>query len=215
MADDPRPIIVEICHLLAARGFTTATGGNVSARLADGTYWVTPSRLHKARVQKDDLVRVDAEGLLLEGTRTATSETQMHLAVYHALPQVGGIVHAHPPYSTGFAQAGKVIDTSSSSEAYCILGDQIPLIPYARPSTPELAALVAASMRPRQQAYLMANHGVLTWGADLWEAYDILDTLEIFSHTLFVTLTLGGGLPLPAEELAWLSGKQTPGADGA
>jgi L-fuculose-phosphate aldolase len=204
---DPRPRIVEVCHLLAARTFTTATGGNVSVRMPDDTAWVTPSRLHKARVTLDDLVRVTLDGMQVEGTRSASSETPMHLAMYRALPQAGAIIHAHPPISTGFAQACKTIDTRSSSEATVILGAEVPLIPYDRPSTEGLAELVGRSMRPDRQAYLMAQHGVLTWGADLWEAYDILDTLEIFSMSLLVATIIGGAAPLPAEELAWLAKK--------
>jgi L-fuculose-phosphate aldolase len=204
---DIREIIVEICHLLAARNFTTATGGNVSVRLPDGTFWVTPSRLHKARVGLDDLVRVDAACRKVEGARNASSETLMHLAMYRALPEIAAVIHAHPPYATGFAQARKTIDTSSSSEAFFILGAEVPLIPYARPSTPELADLCGAAMRPSQKAYLMANHGVLTWGDDLWDAYDILDTLEICTQSILVSHALGGAVPLPPEELAWLASK--------
>lgn len=207
MSADPRALIVEVCHLLAARNFTTATGGNVSVRLPDTTYWVTPSRLHKARVHLDDLVRVDAAGRKLEGTREASSETLMHLAVYDALPQAGAVVHAHPPASTGFAQACKPIDTRSSSEASVILGSTVPLIRYERPSTPQLATTVGAAMHPRLQAYLLANHGALTWGTDLWNAYDILDTLEIFTQSLVVSLIAGGAVPLPDEERAWLEKK--------
>jgi L-fuculose-phosphate aldolase len=207
MTTDPRPIIVEICHLLAARNFTTATGGNVSALLEDGTCWVTPSRLHKARVTLDDLVRVTLDGAHVEGTRTMSSETPVHLAVYKALPMAGAIVHAHPPASTGYAQACRPIDTRSSSEAYCILGDGVPLIPYDRPSTPALAEVVAAAMEPKRKAYLMAQHGVLTWGADLWDAYDMLDTLEIYTQSLIAATLAGGAVPLPDEERAWLEKK--------
>ncbi len=207
MSVDPRPLLVEICHLLAARNFTTATGGNVSVRFPDGSFWVTPTRLHKARVQIDDLVRVDAACTKLEGARQASSETLVHLAMYQALPQAGAVIHAHPPASTGYAQACKAIDTSSSSEAYVILGREVPLIRYDRPSTAQLATLIGKAMQADRKAYLMANHGVLTWGEDLWGAYDILDTLEIFTQSLLVATLLGGPVPIPADELRWLDHK--------
>lgn len=204
MSADPRELLVEVCHLLAAYRFTSATGGNVSVKLPDGTFWVTPTCLHKARVQVDDLVRVNAACEIVEGSRRPSSETLVHLAMYAALPRIGAVVHAHPPAATGFAQAGKAIDTKCSSEAYVILGAQVPLIPYDRPSTPQLAELVGRSMHPRHRAYLLANHGVLTWGKDLWEAYDMLDTLEVFSQSLLNAMVAGGPVPLPEEELAWL-----------
>lgn len=200
-------ILIEICHLLAERSFTSATGGNVSVRLGDGSFLVTPSRLHKARVQLDDLVQVDAAGKKLSGIRNASSETLVHLAMYQVLPMAGAIVHAHPPVSTGFAQAKVQIDTSCSSEAYAIFGPEIPLIHYDRPSTQQLADAVGMSMQPEVKAYLMANHGVLTWGTDLWDAYDMLDTLEIFAQSLLVATQLGGAIPLPQEELDWLAQK--------
>lgn len=207
MSSDPRSILIEVCHLLASQRFTSATGGNVSVKLPDGTCWVTPSCLHKARVQVDDLVRVTLSGDVVEGNRRPSSETLVHLAMYRALPQIGAVVHAHPPAATGFAQACKPIDTSSSSEAYVILGAQVPLIPYDRPSTQQLADLVGRSMQPRHRAYLLANHGVLTWGKDLWEAYDMLDTLEIFSQTLLNAMIAGGSVSLPQDERDWLEKK--------
>jgi L-fuculose-phosphate aldolase len=207
MAKDPCSLLVEVCHLIAARGFTSATGGNISVRLADGTCWVTPSRLHKARVTVKDLVRVDARCRVVEGTRPASSEMLVHLAIYRALPQAMAVVHAHPPAATGFAQACRAIDTRSSSEASVILGPKVPLIAYERPSTPRLAEAVGRAMVGRQKAYLLAQHGAITWGTDLWDAYDILDTLEVFTQSLVVATIVGGAKPLPAKERAWLEGK--------
>jgi len=158
-------------------------------------------------VQIDDLVRVDAVGRVLEGSRAPSSEAPLHLAVFRALPQAGAVIHAHPVAATGFAQACRPIETTSSSEAYVILGPEVPLLPYSTPSSSGLADMVAASVNTRQQAYLLANHGVFTWGTDLWAAYDILDTLELYAQSLLASLTLGGPCPLPVEELAVLEEK--------
>ncbi|HEY3416580.1 MAG TPA: class II aldolase/adducin family protein [Armatimonadota bacterium] len=207
MSEDPRPQIIEVCHLLAERNFTTATGGNISVRQPDGTFWVTPSHVHKARVQQEDLIQVNTNGYILNGTQRPSSELFMHLAVYRALPKAGAVIHAHPPYSSGFAQACQQIDTSSSSEAYVILGPHIPLIPYAPPASQELAMIVHQAMEPRHKVYLLSNHGVIIWGKDLWEAYDCLDTLELFSQSLLVATLLGGPTPLSDEELQVLEEK--------
>jgi L-fuculose-phosphate aldolase len=204
MTTDPRAQMVEICHLLASRTFTTATGGNVSVKMPDGTFWVTPSHLHKARVTQDDLVQMAANGTVLAGHRRPSSEMAMHLAVYAALPQAGAVLHAHPPIATGFAQAGKTIDARSSNEGLAILGPEVPLIPYARPGTDELAETVRAHLKLRNRAYLMRNHGVLTWGSDLWSAYDVLDTLELFAQSLLTATLVGGAVNLPPEECEWL-----------
>lgn len=207
MTCDARSVLVQVCQSLAARHLTTATGGNVSLRLPDGTCWMTPSRLHKARVREADLVRVDAGGTVVEGHRTPSSESALHLAMYRALPQAGAVIHAHPVAATGFAQACRPIETASSSEAYVILGPRVPLIPYVMPTTARLAEAVGAAMQPRHQAYLLANHGVLTWGTDLWAAYDVLETLELFAQSLLVSLQLGGAGALGEAELAELESK--------
>ena len=207
MSDDPRALVVEICRLLAAREFTTATGGNVSVRLPDDTFWVTPSLLHKARVREDDLVRIDAAGNRLEGARKASSETFMHLEAYRALPQAKAVIHAHPPYGTAVAQTGGTLDTSSNAEAMVVLGRTVPLIPYAHAGSRELADLVGGAMQPLYKAYVMAHHGVITWGVDLWDAYDILDTMELCARSTALAAAFGGPKPLPDEMLATLEKK--------
>ncbi|MHB0937412.1 MAG: class II aldolase/adducin family protein [Armatimonadota bacterium] len=207
MAADPRVDLVEICHLIAARGYTTATGGNVSVRMPDGTFWVTPGGLNKARVRIEDLVRISATGEVLEGTRKPSSETFMHLAAYQALPQAGAVVHAHPPYASGFSQAGKTLDTSSSSEAVAILGRDVPLIAYAHPGSNELAELIGRAMKPTHKAYMMKHHGVITWGTNLWDAYDILDVMELYAHSLVASIIVGNPLSLPEHDLQWLEQK--------
>lgn len=207
MSHDPRALVVEICSLLAAREFTTATGGNVSLRLPDNTFWVTPSMLHKARVGDADLVRVDIDGHILEGTRRPSSEIFMHLAAYKALPQAGGIIHAHPPYGTAVAQTGRTLDTSANAEALVVLGRKVPLIPYAHAGSSELAAVVGGAMQPLHKAYVMAHHGVITWGTDLWEAYDILDTLELCARSIALAALFGGAQALPESTLEALEEK--------
>lgn len=207
MPNDLRTTMADICSLIASQRLTSATGGNISAKLPDGTCLVTPSRRHKRRVEEKDLVRISGEGEVLEGARVPTSEAPMHLAIYRAIPEAGAIIHAHPPYATGFALACREIETDSSSEAVFVLGSRVPLIGYARPSTDDLGEVVSQAMTKNHKACLMANHGVITWGSDLWDAFDVLDTLELFAHSLFVATMMGGAVSLSEEELRWLAGK--------
>jgi L-fuculose-phosphate aldolase len=205
-----RAIVAEICTLLASQQLTTATGGNVSVRLPDGTFLVTPSRFHKRRVKEKDIVRINNNGDIVEGTRVPTSEVPMHLAIYNAIPEAGAIIHAHPPYATGYSFTCKDLETLVSSEAYFVLGSKIPLIEYARPSTQDLGRIMSESMTKDHKAYLMANHGVITWGTDIWDAFDILDTLEMYAHSHFVATLAGGAVQLPVEECEWLRKKSSP-----
>lgn len=211
MPNDMRAITADICTLLASQRLTTATGGNVSVRLPDGTFLVTPSRFHKRRVKEKDLVRINGSGDVVEGDRTPTSEVPMHLAIFNSIPEAGAIIHAHPPYATGYSFTCKDLETIASSEAYFVLGSKIPVIEYARPSTQELGRIMAESMTKDHKAYLMANHGVITWGVDIWDAFDILDTLEMYAHSHFVASMAGGVVPLSIEECEWLKSKKSPG----
>ena len=199
--------IVRVSNAMAARDFTTATGGNISVRTVENGCWITPSRLHKALVTENDLVLVDKDGQKISGDRDASSEGMLHLAVYRALPQAGAVIHAHPPYINGFAQNCIPIDTRSSSEAVFLLGAEVPVLPYFRPGTFDLADGVEKAVNSRQQAYLLANHGVICWGINLQEAYDILDTLELFARSLVISRILGGEKPLPPQEVQWLEDK--------
>ena len=211
MPSDIRAITADICTLMASQRLTTATGGNVSVRLPDGTFLVTPSRFHKRRVKEKDLVRINGSGEVVEGDRTPTSEVPMHLAIFNSIPEAGAIIHAHPPYATGYSFTCKDLETIASSEAYFVLGSKIPVIEYARPSTQELGRIMAESMTKDHKAYLMANHGVITWGVDIWDAFDILDTLEMYAHSHFVASMAGGVVTLPIEECEWLKSKKSPG----
>lgn len=205
MLTDPRNEIVEICHLLAKQRLTSATGGNVSVRQEDGSFWVTPSSLHKGRMTIDDLVCVDADLVVLQGWRRPSSETLLHLAIYLALPQAQAVVHAHPPFCGGYALACKPIPTDYATEACAIIGPEVPVVPYGRPSTPALAKEMEKTCHPANMAYLLANHGAVTWGKTLWQAYDVMETLEYYAQSLLCAQLLGGGKRIPEEEKAWIA----------
>lgn len=204
MSIDIRDEIVAICHLLATQRLTSATGGNVSVRLADNTFWVTPSGLHKGRITNDDLVLVDAELSVLQGWRQPSSETLLHLAIYRALPVAKAVVHAHPPFCGGYALACKPIPTNFATEACAIIGPEVPVVPYGRPSTPALAEQMEKCCTMQNMAYLLANHGVVSWGKTLIQAYDVMETLEYYTQSLLCAQLLGGGQKIPEEEQAWI-----------
>jgi L-fuculose-phosphate aldolase len=136
-----------------------------------------------------DMVVVDMEGGKLKGRREVTSEIGMHLLIYGLRPDIHAIVHAHPPTATGFAAAGIALDKPLVCEVVIGLG-QIPLAPYGTPGTPELAETLRPLV-PHYDAILMANHGVVTYGADLQSAYMKMETVEHFAQITLVTRMLG------------------------
>src|SRR5579864_7551202 len=181
--------IIKIGKALHERGFIAACDGNLSVRLDRDHILVTPSGMSKGAMRASDLVIVDMNGRKLRGRREVTSEIGMHLLIYRMRPDVRGIVHAHPRTATGFAAAGLALNQPLVCEVVNGLG-QIPLAPYGTPGTPELAKTLEPLV-PQYDAILMANHGVVTYGADVQSAYMKMETVEHFAQIALVTHVLG------------------------
>lgn len=185
--------------MLHQRGYIAACDGNLSVRLNRNEVLATPTGMSKGGMKASDLVIVDMSGRKLKGRRDVTSEIGMHLLIYRMRPDVNGIVHAHPRTATGFAAAGMALDQPLACEVVIGLG-QIPLAPYGMPGTPELARTLEPLV-PQYDAILMANHGVVTYGADLQSAYMKMETVEHFAQIAMVTRILGRQQLLDAAEL--------------
>jgi L-fuculose-phosphate aldolase len=181
--------IVRLGKLLHERGFIAACDGNLSVRLDRRRVLVTPTGMSKGGMRTSDLVIVDTEGQKLKGRREVTSEIGMHLFIYRMRPDIHAVVHAHPPTATGFAAAGLALNQPLVCEVVIGLG-QIPIAPYGTPGTPELAKTLEPLV-PQYDAILMANHGVVTYGADLQSAYMKMETVEHFAQISLVTHVLG------------------------
>jgi len=191
--------IVQIGRMLHERDFIAATDGNVSVRLDQRRILITPTGMSKGAMRPSDLVIADTNGLRLKGKREVTSEVGMHLLIYRMRPDVRAIVHAHPRTATGFAAAGIALNQPLVCEVVIGLG-QIPLAPYGTPGTPELARTLEPLV-PDYDAILMANHGVVTYGADLRCAYMKMETVEHFAQITLVTRLLGQQQLLAHSEL--------------
>jgi len=160
--------------------------------------------MSKGEMRSADLVIVDREGRLLGGRRRVSSEIAMHLLIYRLRPEVNGIVHAHPPTATGFAAAGVALNQPLVCEVVIGLGS-IPLAKYGTPGTPELTDALAPLV-PNYDALLMSNHGVVTYGTDLSQAFMKMETVEHFARIALVTHQLGRQQPLAGEDLEKLVG---------
>jgi L-fuculose-phosphate aldolase len=191
--------LVGICRLLYTKGFVTATDGNVSARLSNGNILITPSGMNKGKVTESDLVELQPDGTPITLSRKASTELGMHLLVYRGRPDVNAVVHAHPTYATGFATARIPLNECLFPEVIVGLG-AIPLAPYATPSTKEVADALAPFVKSAD-AILLSNHGVVTYGTNLEEAYFKLEKVEHAAHITFVARMLGGEKPLTQVEI--------------
>src|SRR4026209_1086105 len=190
--------LITVCHLMYERSYVVSSDGNVSVRLDDGRILATPTMTCKGRMSEDLLALTDLEGKALNNRR-ASSEVAMHLLVYRERPDDNAVCHAHPPNGTAFAVAGLPIDQPILSEVILTLGC-VPLAAYGTPSTDELTK----EMQPLVQhhnALLMANHGAVAYGADLWQAWDRLETLEHTAKIAILSRVLGGSKNLPADAI--------------
>lgn len=194
--------LVNVCRRVAVKGFVAATDGNISVRLPNGNILATPTSMHKGFIQKEDLVELSLDGKQISGTRKPSTEIKMHLFIYQQRNDVNGVVHCHPVYATGFAAAGIPLNENIFPEMVIGFGT-IPLAGYATPSTDE----VGESLRPFvacSDAILLANHGVVTYGKDVWDAYFKMEKVEHTAQTLFVAQTLGGAKQLTDEQVSQL-----------
>jgi L-fuculose-phosphate aldolase len=184
-----RQEIADICHLIYQKSYVASTDGNVSVRLSDGTVMCTPTRCNKGFVKPSDLVVINNKGEKVRGERKPSSEMAMHLLIYEMRPEVHAVVHAHPACATAFAAAGIPLNKALISEVVLAVGC-IPLAEYGTPGTPELTD----ELRPfvaAHDALLMSNHGVVTYGKTLEDAFNLMDTVEHFAKISIYTKILG------------------------
>jgi L-fuculose-phosphate aldolase len=197
--DRLRADIVEVGRRLYARGFCASNDGNISIRFSDNRVLTTPKSVSKGYMTPDMMVVVDLDGKKVAGDREASSELLMHLEVYRQRPDARAVVHAHPPLATGFAVAGVALDRAVLAEVICTLGS-IPIVDYATPSTPELPAAVRQYIKAHD-GLLLANHGALTVGPDVYGAYYKMETVEHFAKISLVARILGGERLISQEEV--------------
>ena len=198
-AAEPADAVVRCCRGLWEAGLIAAADGNVSMRLAPDRVLVTPRGVLKCDLEAADLVVVDLGGRQVDGCRQATTELDLHLRVYRRRPDCGAVVHAHPPTATAFAVAGEGIPDDVLPEITLLIG-AVPVVPYATPGTPALGDAVEPFITGRE-AVLLANHGALTWGADLAQARIRMESLEHGARILLAARSLGQVVRLTREQI--------------
>jgi L-fuculose-phosphate aldolase len=180
------------------RSYVVSSDGNVSVRLDDGRILATPTMTCKGRMTDELIAVTDIEGRQLNQSR-ASSELAMHLLIYRQRSDVKAVCHAHPPHGTAFAVAGLAIDQPILSEVILTLGC-VPLAEYGTPSTTELTDAMQPLVK-HHNALLMANHGAVAYGSDLWQAFDRLETLEHTAKIAILSRMLGGSKNLSPDAI--------------
>jgi len=181
--------IIEVCKRMYQGGFAAANDGNVSVKISKDKIVVTPTGKSKGFLKQKDLLLINLKGKILKGSSKPTTELAMHLFIYQKRKDVKAVVHAHPPCSTAFAVAAIGLDKYVLPEVIVSLGN-IPLAKYATPSTKEVPDSISNLIK-NHDAILLKNHGVVTVGKNVKDAYHKLERVEHFAKILYLAKGLG------------------------
>jgi L-fuculose-phosphate aldolase len=184
-----RKEIIEVGKRIYNRGYVASNDGNISARIDKNRILITPTGVSKGFMKPGDLIIVDVNGKKLSGTKNQSSESNMHLQIYKDRPDVMSVCHSHPPYSTGFAVAGIQMDKMILPEVIISLG-KIPIVEYGATGTDELYEMISRYIKDFD-AFLLENHGALTVGNSVLNAYHKMETLEHAAMIQFIAKQLG------------------------
>lgn len=202
-----REQICDVCNKMWQLGWVAANDGNVSVKLDDNTFLCTPTGVSKSFITPDKLIKIDKDANIIEaeGDYRPSSEIKMHLRVYQERPDVGAVVHAHPPVSTGFALAHIPLDSYSLIENAIVIGS-VPITPFGVPSTNEVPEAIAPYLA-EHDVLLLEYHGALAVGSDIITAFYRMESLELVAKTTFYARMLLGGKQeeeIPRERLETL-----------
>ena len=198
--------IVAAAQRLSARGHLVATGGNLSVRIPGAAaFAVTPSDLDYAGMTPDDVVVLDLDLNVLEGTRKPSIESSLHVAVYRARPDVHAVVHTHQPYASTLALVVAPIP-ALFDEQVRFLGRSVEIVPYGPSGTSLLRHQLGRRLGSRANAYILRNHGAVCLGTDLVRAENNVELLEKCALTYLIALCTErkvSRIPLVVREVAF------------
>ncbi|MGC1276287.1 MAG: class II aldolase/adducin family protein [Planctomycetaceae bacterium] len=196
----PRDEILDLMERIYRFRMTTTSGGNLSIRDENGDLWITPARVDKGSLRRDDVVCVHPDGST-DGSRRPSSELPFHKAIYAARPDLRGIVHAHPVALVSFSLCRKVPETRLFHQARHVCGE-VGFAPYALPGSEALGRNIAAAFASGHNCVVLENHGVVTGGSTLQEAFERFETLEFIAKTVIKASLLGTPRPLSEAQIA-------------
>jgi L-fuculose-phosphate aldolase len=196
-----KQLILDIGRRLWEREYIASNDGNITVRIGDNRLLTTPTGVSKGFMTQDMIIEMNMDGKILSGSGKyrPSSEVKMLIEVYKQRDDVGAVVHAHPVVCTSFAVAGIPLNKCVLPEAVLTLG-AVPIAPYGTPSTMEIPDSIKPYLQ-NSDAILLANHGALTLGTDLINAYHRMETLEHSAKIVFTAIQLGNVNMIPAADV--------------
>lgn len=195
----PRDEIMRTMDRIYRYRMTTTSGGNLSIRDASGDIWISPARVDKGNLTRNDIVCVRADGSVL-GTHPPSSEFPFHRAIYAARPDIRAIVHAHPVALVAFSICRQTPNTRMFHQAHSVCG-KLGFAPYACPGSEQLGANIAETFSRGSDSVILENHGVVVGGESLPSAFERFEAFEFAGKTLVKANQLGSVRYLDDEHL--------------
>ncbi len=204
----PRDQIVRIMDRIYNNRLTTLSGGNLSVRDVNGDVWITPAGIDKGNLSPDDIMCVGADGMT-SGPHRPSSELPFHRWIYERRPDIAAIVHAHPSALVSFSIVRIVPDTAVIPQANSVCG-RVGYAPYALPGSEKLGRNIAGTFAGGYNVVLLENHGAVTGGGDLLNAYHRIETLEFCARTIIQAGRLGRITSLTGEQISFFNSREAP-----
>ena len=171
-------------------GWVANHEGNITARLGNTKFLSTPTAISKGDIKENDLLVIDEACKVLEGTRKVFSEIGIHLCVYKERDDVMAVLHAHPPYATAFAVSRIPVSRPVTAEFIVSIGALVPIVEFALPSSKEIEKNIVKNL-PDNDVLLLANHGALSFGRTVKEAFLRMEQLESQAKIISISKSLG------------------------
>jgi len=181
-----KKLICELGRRMYNKGYVAANDGNISYRMGGGRFLCTPTGVSKGFLKPDDI----AAGKQIGGSKPRTSEILLHLEIFHELPDINAVAHAHPPYATAFAVAGMDVPSNILPEVEILIG-RVPIAEYDTPGGKDFAETILPHLRRKCNTILLANHGAVACDKDLEHAYFHLETLDMYCQILLLAKQIG------------------------
>lgn len=195
--------LCEIGRRLYSKNFAAANEGNLSVRISEHEIVCTPTLICKGFMEPADLCTVDLTGKQISGTRKRTSEILLHLEIYRQRSDIHSVVHCHPPHATAFAIAREPIPLGVLPEPDIFLG-AVPMAAYETPGSQTFADTIRPFVK-QTNVIVLANHGTVSYDANLERAYWFTEILDGYCRALILARQLGRVVQLPAEKIRELA----------
>ena len=201
---ETRAAIVDMGHQLIAKNLVAGSWGNISVKVGEGLYAITPSGRGYSHQTPEDIVLIDRNCSRVEGELTPSSESKLHTAIYAACPEAQAIIHTHSIYASALAAMHRSVP-AIIEDLVMLIGGAVACAEYALPGTEQLAVNAVKALQGRRAA-LLANHGAVCWGKSLEDALMVAEILEKSAKIAIICQSCGGAVELSPEDIGIMHG---------